>query len=1503
MNSRHWRWSTKQLQAIALLMLLALTATTVHAVNFPLTITANNITKTYGTPITFVTSPPIPPAVIPLPDYTVTGSLQAGDTVNSVTLTSDGAPAAAPLAGSPYPIVPSAAAMTITSGNTYTITYVNGALTVNPTAATLADPAYRKPILLPQSQVSAIWTNLIPNALADYYTYVPFKNADAVALGFPSSCGNPAAVGATAADLASTEDCYSISVKKFQQAMSLPTAWGFGGNGLLNPNAANAPFGAITWAQGYGSGGAGWVLPYYDTTKPGVVAGTPVTGNAPPPFTNGTIATTGLWHFPAPSIKGSKGRPVRVQWLNELPNEKQTNFDPTLCGNDPADCYPYNRIVTHVHGAHVGPESDGMVHAWFSPAFALKGPLWESTRQFGPEGTYYYPMDQEAGTIWYHDHSTGLTHNNTNMGMAGFFPVTDANEKLLQANNILPTGAHELGFALQDRVFYNDGQLAMPDAPVLNPAFAATCTYLPPDPVTGDILVTSAASACSPVFMKAPDGHLVPYPAVPGVPAPAAYLATSATLEFFGNMPVVNGVTYGKYNVDRGVYRLRFLGGTDSRTWALRLKVAGSNPARYLPFWQIGSEQGLLNNPAKRDNLLIMPGERVDVLVDFNSAEVLDAAGVSAGPLNLSNTRIIVENWAGDVPYGGKIILPPSDPGAMAFRSADIPELMAFDVSAVIVAGGTLTPSAATALRPSVPAIPSLTTTPPPVTTPVRTVSLVEITDIYQRIMPTIDGRGFMDYGVSELPKLNTTEQWDIVNTTVDAHPMHLHQVAFQLINRETIASTCPTSLLPPLCVTPASTALVPPYTSPVVTAYQPLSIETPLPHEIGYKDTILCPPGKVTRIIATFDIPGAYVWHCHILSHEEHDMMRPMVVTTPAASVTLTAANLAQPTGVTMTPVALTAQAFTGIATHPVGSGFEYDFTVAGPTHAPLLNPPQPTRAMPSFASSLGDTYNVVKEASWTPPATPGTYVITAGTKAMGAVGAGNPIVTTTLNYTVTNATITIDPASLAATYNGTPKAVTVLAPVGLTVNVTYNGSITPPTNAGSYNVVATASDPANTSFAATSATLVINPAPITISANSTSRAYGAANPVNPGFTVTSGILAAGDSVTSVTYTYQATATATALVGSTHTITPSAAVFGTGLASNYVITYAAGTLSIAAMPITITANNASRFYGDVNPAAPGFTITSGVLSAGDSIGSVSYTYQATATATAVAGTTHTITPSAAIFATGSAANYTITYAGGLLTISKAPLTITANNRTKAYGTAVTFTGSEFTATGLRNTDTVTSVLLTSTGAAGNATVAGSPYPIVPNTVFGTGLTNYTITRVNGAMTVIKATPVITWATPAAIPYGTAISNIQLNAAANVPGTFVYNPIAGTVINTSSRLLSVAFTPTDSANYNSVTTTVNQVTVAGTTAVAKISTGPAYSSIQAAYNAVLNGDVIKVMGTTITGAFTANKPLTTVTLKGGHDSLFVPVPGSMTTIKGTVTLQQGTLIMDSIIVN
>jgi FtsP/CotA-like multicopper oxidase with cupredoxin domain len=699
-------------------------------------------------------------------------------------------------------------------------------------------PDYSMALLTPDSQETTTWQNVIPNALASYFTYVPYSNADAVALGFPSSCGNLAL--SNAADLASTEDCYTITVKKFQQQLALPTIFG-GGAGLLN--ASGSAFGAATWVHGYGSGGPGW-------TPPG--ASVAVTGNAPAGPLSG-----GVWHFPGPTFRGTKGRPIRIQWLNELPNEAPNGFDPTVdCGPNAPYCYPYNRIVTHVHGAHVPDDSDGYTEAWFTPGFAQKGSGWAAST-YGPEGTYRYPMDQEAATLWYHDHAMGVTHNNTQMGMAGFFPVTDANEISLITNSILPTGNYELGFALQDRMFDTNGQFAMPDYPVYDLYSMTTntitgCTFTPddlPDPATCTRLD----------WMKAADGHLIPY--VDGSPllsngnnAGAPFPAASTSLEYFGNMPVVNGVTYGKYDVEPRIYRMRFIGGTDSRTWIMKL-VRRDNSA-VIPFWQIGSEQGLLNNPVQRSTIDLMPGERVDVLVNLT--------GIPVG------TKIVMQNLGPDSPYAG-----PNDPGLVP--SSDIPEIMEFDVVALVGTDSIVPPSAATNLRA---AIVPLTPTPG---RPVRNVSLVEITDQYGRTLPTIDSRGFMEDGlpITEIVRLNDTEEWDIINTTVDAHPMHLHLVQFQVISRQSFAH------------------FVPAYTDTVNQIFFQSSylatgpVSGPEAWEAGWKDTIDVPPGMVTRIRAKFDIAGdKYVYHCHILSHEEHDMMRPLMVAAPAVVTFATDGN-----------------------------------------------------------------------------------------------------------------------------------------------------------------------------------------------------------------------------------------------------------------------------------------------------------------------------------------------------------------------------------------------------------------------------------------------------------------------------------------------------------------------------------------------------------------------------------------------------------------------------------
>lgn len=148
---------------------------------------------------------------------------------------------------------------------------------------------------------------------------------------------------------------------------------------------------------------------------------------------------------------------------------------------------------------------------------------------------------------------------------------------------------------------------------------------------------------------------------------------------------------------------------------------------------------------------------------------------------------------------------------------------------------------------------------------------LFEGTDQYGRLRPTLaDGTLMWDEPITENPMINGVEIWEIYNATADAHPIDLHVVAFQVLGREDFTGTVTTDPVP----------------DAMGGTKQYLSIDTmsgivdpPAPNEAGLKDTITMLPGQVTRIIAIFDREGRYVWHCQILSHEDHEMMRPFEV------------------------------------------------------------------------------------------------------------------------------------------------------------------------------------------------------------------------------------------------------------------------------------------------------------------------------------------------------------------------------------------------------------------------------------------------------------------------------------------------------------------------------------------------------------------------------------------------------------------------------------------------
>lgn len=497
--------------------------------------------------------------------------------------------------------------------------------------------------------------------------------------------------------------------------------------------------------------------------------------------------------YPGPTFEATTGQPVKVRYANNLvdgsgnPLPHLLPLDTTLhCGNDqlgnPSYCRPFVRTVAHLHGGHVPDSSDGNPEAWFSAGFAEKGPLWSRK-------IYDYPNDQEAATLWYHDHALGITRLNVYAGLAGFYLLRDNLERTLQDRRFLPRYPYEIPMVIQDRSFYTDGSLAYPNDPWLNAK-----------------------------------GHPVSLDPLTGQPVP------SIQPEFFGDFILVNGMTWPLLDVEPRKYRFRILNGSGSRFYDLRLNVVSglTRPAMY----QIGSDGGFLDAPVEITHLLLGPGERADLLLDFSQSQNV--------VLNITNNAP-TPYPDGDVPNPattGRILkirvvkplqpTPPDTTIPVSLRSTLIPELV------------------------PTPGVPD------------RELLLAEGTDAIGRVQPLLGtnqlGPLMWDDPITETPRLGTTERWTIINATPDTHPVHLHLVQFQVINREAFDAA----------------TYVPGDPS---TLHLSGNRQAPAVNERGWKDTVRAPKGMVTRIIARFDLAGLYVWHCHILEHEDHEMMRPLQV------------------------------------------------------------------------------------------------------------------------------------------------------------------------------------------------------------------------------------------------------------------------------------------------------------------------------------------------------------------------------------------------------------------------------------------------------------------------------------------------------------------------------------------------------------------------------------------------------------------------------------------------
>lgn len=669
-------------------------------------------------------------------------------------------------------------------------------------------------------------------------------------------------------------------------------------------------------------------------------------GVAPAPVAGGSS-----YNYPAFTVEATAQTLNTVRWLNyltvngdgtgaPLPHILTDTVDQTLHWANPAlitpcagtgapgtDCRtndptPYTGavpMVVHVHGAHVNPQSDGYPEAWWLPGsadsgtYSLTGTLYDqynATNAVLGSAYFGYENNQPATTLWYHDHTLGMTRLNVYAGPAGFWlvrgdytnggvTVPDAVvDGTTGAAGVLPGPApagaedpnfvpadrdkiREIPIVIQDRSFNADGTLFYPTNRAFFEGLTPAQLQIPfiPDPTQTDI---AEPSDISPIWNP----------------------------EAFFNTMVVNGTTWPTFNVAQAQYRFRLLNGCNSRFLNLAMftlkkakKKALKNLDMEIPFYQIGAEQGFLPQvvqilkgfatplpgngtipkpvkAAHKDQALLLgPAERADVIVDF-----------SALP---DGTVVQMINTAPDAPFGGFPDVP-ADPSTTG-------QVMQFVVTAALNGTSDTDPTGLTPATPPQNLVPSAES---PLLTATNARQLTLNEEESGTVCVTVDAAGnileaagavfdpdpivwaancaavggvpfapkaallgtiniapggglastplLWSDAITENPVLGTTEDWEIYNLTVDAHPIHVHLVRFNVVNRQ---------LFDPVTLLPAGVTTL------------------PQPAEMGFKDTVIALPGEITRVRAKFDVEGLYVWHCHIVEHEDNEMMRPCQV------------------------------------------------------------------------------------------------------------------------------------------------------------------------------------------------------------------------------------------------------------------------------------------------------------------------------------------------------------------------------------------------------------------------------------------------------------------------------------------------------------------------------------------------------------------------------------------------------------------------------------------------
>ncbi len=614
--------------------------------------------------------------------------------------------------------------------------------------------------------------------------------------------------------------------------------------------------------------------------------------------------------YTGPVVVATRGLPTQFRFVNNLGYASLTNVlawkyssDQTLHWTDPlggemnmcahyAHEYPgmppmgdcalnYDGpipAVVHLHGGDVPPVLDGGPDAWFTSDGLYQGHAYYTRPGVpvaGNEAVYRYPNSQEAAPTWFHDHALGVTRLNVYAGLAGAYDIIDPSLQL-------PTGLHPVGLqqttseleyvvplVIQDRMFDVNGQLYFP-ALGINPEHP----------------------------------FWVP--------------------EFVGDTIVVNGKVWPYFNVQAKRYRFLVVNGSNARTYELFL-VDSATGAIGPSIWQIGTDGGYLDAPVQisaplGQKLVLMPGERADVIIDF--------AGLQGQTLIMRNT--------GRTPY----------PKGAPPNGATLGRIVQFRVQTGSVTDTSYNPASGIPIRTGNQQIvrlvdPATGTLAPGVTAQkTRQLTLNEVMGMPMMGYPggplevlvnnTLwDGTNRPDFtgitvgGIttyySELPNEGDTEIWEIVNLTADAHPIHTHLTQFQLMNRQNFnvnkynkayAAAFPGGVYmggygPPLDYNTGNPRAL--GGNPDIVPHLQGPPRPPNPNEAGWKDTVSMLPGQVTRIVVRYvpqdkainapdlyypfdpNVFGhGYVWHCHIIDHEDNEMMRPYVVV-PKAGVTRT--------------------------------------------------------------------------------------------------------------------------------------------------------------------------------------------------------------------------------------------------------------------------------------------------------------------------------------------------------------------------------------------------------------------------------------------------------------------------------------------------------------------------------------------------------------------------------------------------------------------------------------